>query len=213
MGWDKVIIDRKKRLRIIQIVLFTLALIIIFYTYSGKKEFEEETYLRVNEKDFEKKIKNENEKIDVFFNIEYSGLDFSGNRYIIKSKKAYSDRSNKDFVDMEDVKAVFYFKDGTELNIFSEKGLYNSKTLDMEFYVNVKALYEDSKLFAQKAEYSNKKNILKISEDVIVDDFRGSMYAEELLFDITNQNLNIKSKKNEKIYTNLNLKWKKVLGF
>ena len=55
MEWDKVIKDRKKRLRIIQIVLFTLALIVIFYTYSGKKEFEEETYLRVNEKDFEKK--------------------------------------------------------------------------------------------------------------------------------------------------------------
>ena len=76
----------------------------------------------------------------------------------------------------------------------------------MKFFMNVEAIYQGSKLYAQKAEYSNKNNFLKISENVIVNDAKGSLYAEELLFDIKNQNLNIKSKKNGKINTNLNLK-------
>ena len=36
-------------------------------------------------------------------------------------------------------------------------GIYNNKTLDMIFEKNVKANYEESKLFAEKAEYSNSK--------------------------------------------------------
>ena len=204
---------RKKRLRIIQLTLFILGLSIIIYTYKISKNTNDQIVINQSAQELNEELAKYGDNIDVFENIEYSGLDFSGNRYILRSKKAYSDRVNKEYVDMEGVKAIFYFKDGTELNIFAEKGLYNNKTLDMEFYVNVEAIYQGSKLYAQKAEYSNKNNFLKISENVIVNDAKGSLYAEELLFDIKNQNLNIKSKKNGKINTNLNLKWKKDLEY
>ena len=199
--------ERKKRLRTIQIILLLSGIIIIYFAYSGSKQ-------PLNEKLLSEKIKisnnqllkKEDDNINSFSNIEYSGFDLAGNRYILNSKKAYSEKSNSEIVDMEGVKAIFYFKDGTELNIFSEKGLYNNKTLDMEFSLNVRALYGDSKLLAQKAQYSNKNNLLKISDNVVVDDIKGSMYAEELLFDISDQSLRIKSKKNERINTNINLK-------
>ena len=70
---------------------------------------------------------------------------------------------NEEIIKMEFVDAVFYFKDGSELVIYSEKGIYNNKTLDMNFDINVKAKYEGSELFAQKAEYSNSKSFLMIS--------------------------------------------------
>ena len=41
------------------------------------------------------------------------------------------------------------------LNISSDMGEYNNKTLDMKFTKDVSALYEESKLYAGKAEFSN----------------------------------------------------------
>ena len=57
---------------------------------------------------------------DIFYNIQYSGLDLSGNRYIIKSKEAENDKKKK-LVNMKFVEAVFYFKDDTILKFFLKK--------------------------------------------------------------------------------------------
>ena len=45
----------------------------------------------------------------------------------------------------------------------------------------------NSKLFAEKAEYSNSKNYLSIYENVRIDDIRGNLIADKLLFDIKKQ--------------------------
>ena len=50
----------------------------------------------------------------------------------------------------------------------SDEGVYNNKTLDMKFNKNVMAKYQDSELMAQKAEYSNSKSFLIISNNVKV---------------------------------------------
>ena len=49
-----------------------------------------------------------------FYNIEYSGLDLNGNRYILKSKEAFFwIKSNLKLFNMKFVEANFYFKDNT----------------------------------------------------------------------------------------------------
>ena len=63
-----------------------------------------------------------------------------------------------------------------------------------------------SQLFAQKAEYSNSKGYLIISDKVKINDKRGTMVADKLLFDIKKQTLNIASGNDDKINANLNLK-------
>ena len=87
---------------------------------------------------------------------------------------------------MTEVKAVFYFKDNTKLNVSSKFGQYNNKTLDMSFKKNVKANYQKSVLFAEAAEYSNSKSLLTISDKVRVIDTRGNLKADKLLFDLKN---------------------------
>ena len=74
------------------------------------------------------------------------------------------------------------------------------------FYGNVMAKYEGSELFAEKAEYSNSKSYLMISNNVKVKDYRGTMFADKLLFDIKKQTLNIASTKDGKVNANINLK-------
>ena len=76
----------------------------------------------------------------------------------------------------------------------------------MLFSGEVKASYIESKLFADKAEYSNSEGFLTITKNVIIEDSRGTMIADELLFDIKKQTLKIAAFKDNKINANINLK-------
>ena len=198
---------RKKKIRILQIFLLMMGLIIIFYTYFNQQKFSKE---RIIPKEIEKKVKNQNivnsESGDVFYNIEYSGFDLSGNRYILKSKEAISNPANNEIINMSYVNATFYFKDDTVLYVQSDKGIYNNRTLDMNFYKSVKANYESSELFSESAEYSNSESMLIVSKNVKIIDTRGTMVADKLLLDLKNQTLDIMSSNNDKVSTNLFLK-------
>ena len=200
-------IERKKRLRLIQLSLLIFGFLIIFFTYLNKNEFSQEKIVTTEKQvKVKKQLADQSKKGDVFYNIEYSGLDLAGNRYILKSDEAYNSKISDELVNMKNVKALFFFKDGTELNVTSDTGLYNNETLDMNFNSNVEAVYEGSNLFAEKAVYSNSKSFLTISDNVIVKDIRGTVYADKLLFDIKKQELNIASFEENKINANVNLK-------
>ena len=125
---------------------------------------------------------------------------------MLKSKEAISSKSNPDIINMKSVEATFYFKDDTILNVISDEGNYNNKTLAMKFSKNVEANYMQSKLFANKAEFSNSQSYLTITENVIVEDIRGTMLADKLLFDIKKQTLQIAAFNDDKINANINVK-------
>ena len=197
--------ERKKKLRIIQICLLSVGLLFLIFTYSDKINFNEKSINQELKTESENKIieKNENAEGNIFYNIEYSGLDLAGNRYILKSKSAINNQLNEDMIDMTGVTATFYFKDGTILKIESEFGEYNNNTLDINFRSNIKAEYENSILKAQNAEYSNSKGFLKITDNVIVNDIQGNLTADKLLFDIKSQTLKIETFNENKISVNV----------
>jgi len=175
--------NRKKKLRIIQIFLIISSIAVIFYTYNYNNNYKNEEILSKTLQDqIEKDFNNQNVDGDVFYNIEYSGIDLNGNRYILKSREARTDNKNQNLVLMKEVTGVFYFKDNTALDIKSSSGIYNNKTLDIIFTGDVEAFYNDGELFAQKAEYNNSENYLKLTEDVHIRDIKGEMFADELFF-------------------------------
>ena len=198
-------IEREKKLRITQFFLLIVGLLIIYLTYYNK----EISNTDLADSEQVKKTLEDKDDNDLFFNIEYTGLDLRGNRYLLKSKKARLDESKPEIVYMETVNAIFYFKDNTILYIWSDKGVYNNKNFDMEFSKNVKAEYMDSKLFAEKANYSNTENYLSIYENVRINDIRGNLIADKLLFDIKKQNLAITSFNDGKINANVKLNEKR----
>jgi|TARA_B100001063_G_C16607768_1_gene474147 LPS export ABC transporter protein LptC len=197
--------NRKSKIVIIQFLLFIISGLIIFTTYFKDNKISEKEIISSIDKE---KIKSDNisQDEDVFYNIEYSGLDLSGNRYILKSKEARSKKKLQEIVNMKTVNAIFYFKDNTTLYIESDKGIYNNKTLDMIFENNVKAKYEGSELFGEKIVYLNSKKSLIISKNVIVNDSRGSISADNLLFDLETKTLDITSGNRNKVNANVNLK-------
>lgn len=206
--------SRKQKLRLFQISLLIFGLFIIYFTYYGDKKDAKQTIVPPQVQDrIKKQIENQPEGYEVFKDIKYTNLDLSGNRYILKSKQAYSKSDEQEIVNLISVEAIFYFKDNTILKVISDYGIYNNKTLDMNFTENIKATYLDSVLYAQKAEYSNSKNNLTISKNVKLEDNRGTMFADKLFFDIKKQTLNVTALENSNVNANIKIKWKKDLEY
>ena len=199
--------ERIKKKRLIQIIMLTVVIVLIIVTYYNPQKNSSNRILSEKAKsEISKKIDHKKENNDTFYNIEYSGLDFSGNRYILKAKEAFYDQKNENLINLKHINAFFYFKDETVLSVNSDRGLYNNKTLDMTFENNVSGKYETSSLFAEKAEYSNSEGFLIVSNNVKITDIKGTMSAEKLLFDLKENKLNISSEKNEKINAKINYK-------
>tara|TARA_X000001036_G_scaffold436224_1_gene478950 strand:+ start:117 stop:737 length:621 start_codon:yes stop_codon:yes gene_type:complete len=198
--------ERKKKIRIIQICLISVGLLTLIITYSDNFNFQKKN---ITKEDFNEKVENkilsnsDNVEGNVFYNIEYSGLDLAGNRYILKSKSAINNNIESDLIDMTGVTATFYFKDGTIMKIKSDYGEYNNITLDINFKSNIVAEYEESTLKAQYAEYSNSQGFLAVSDNVIVNDIQGNLVADKLLFDIKSQTLKIETFNDERISVNV----------
>ena len=198
--------EREKKLRLIQISLLLIGTLIIFFTYYDNKKSSKNQIITKEAENKILKLSQNTKGSDIFYNIEYSGLDLAGNRYILKSEEAITSKSNQEIVNMKSVDAIFYFKNDTILEITSDTGIYNNKTLDMIFDGNIKANYAGSELFAEKAKYSNSKSFLSISEKVKINDIRGTMFADKLLFNIKNKTIDIASFNDGKINANVNLK-------
>ena len=198
--------ERTKKLRLIQFSLIIVGGLIIFFTYYLDKKNQKNQIINKETQKEILKAAESTSKGDVFYNIEYSGLDLAGNRYILKSEEATNDKTSKEIVNMKSVEAVFYFKNNKVLKVISDSGIYNNNSLDMVFLGNIKANYEDSLLFAEKAEYINSSSFLTISQKVKIDDKKGTMYADEILFDIKNQTVDISTFEENKINANIKLK-------
>ena len=198
--------SRKFKLRLVQISLMIIGIVVIYFTYYKEKNLEKNFISTQKQKEIQEKIANQADGYEVFTNIEYTGIDISGNRYILKSKEAYSDIKNKELVNLKSVVASFYFSDNSILEIKSDKGLYNNATLNMNFYENIYAVYKDTKLNAQVAEYSNTNNNLVISKDVKINSDRGIILADKLIFDIKEKTLDVMAVENKSVNANINIK-------
>ena len=198
--------DRKKKLRLYQSVFLFFGVIIIVFTYVNRNNSNQNEIISKNlQKKIEKQIKDQKANNEnVFYNVKYSGLDLEGNRYSIVAEEGTNSEKNPNIVKMKGVNATFYFEDDTVLIITSEKGEYNNNTLDIVFENKVKASYDNSELYAEKAEFSNSGNFLIVSKNVKITDEKGSMVADKLLFDIKDKTLNITAKEGGMVKSKVN---------
>tara|TARA_Y200000002_G_scaffold383118_1_gene403348 strand:- start:3563 stop:4165 length:603 start_codon:yes stop_codon:yes gene_type:complete len=199
--------NRKKKLRIIQFSLLLISLIILIFSYSNRFKLSDKDIISEEiQNKVDEQLSKEADGGDTFYNISFSGLDLSGNRYILNAEEAKNDKIKPEIIYMKEIDAIFYFKDGTDLKILADKGVYNNKSLNMIFEKNIKAFYENSSLLAEKAEFSNSKGLLIVSDEIRFKDQKGILVADKLLFDVKKQTLNISAFENKKVNANIDLK-------
>ena len=174
-------INRKRKIIIIQLTIFLVASLLLYNTYRDKNKKIAEIPKIEPERDI---------NINSFNDIEYSGFDLNGNRYILKAGVADFKNENPEKVSMKKIFANFYLKDGTILNVISDEGFYNNITLNMEFKKNVKATYLTNTLFSDKIIYRNTKSTLLASGNVRGEDVeKGEFFADNVEYHITKKTL------------------------
>ena len=170
---------RKKKIILIQLTIFLFASLLLYNTYINKN-----------------KMIIENVKIEIesspdtnnFTDIEYSGFDLRGNRYVLRSGDASFKTATPEIINMTDVNAIFYLADNTQLTVISDKGIYNNISLDMEFIKNVQSDYLTNTLFSDRLIYSNSDAKLVVTGNVRGESIeKGEFFADKVEYDLTNK--------------------------
>ena len=183
--------NRKKNLFLVQITIFIVAVSLLYNTYRDKNKKKE---------DLVEIITETKPDTNSFTDIEYSGFDLTGNRYVLKSRKADFKTETPELINMKEVKAKFYLKDNTVLVVISDEGLYNNITLDMDFMKNVEVDYLNHNLLSDFLSYSNSKAKLIATGNVRGESIeKGEFTADNVEYNLADKNLNFSMFGNKKI--------------
>ena len=173
--------SRKKKIISVQIIIFLVASLLLYKTYHRENKYVEEAQEVV--------VANDPDT-NSFNDIQYSGFDLSGNRYVLDASNATFKTKTPERINMKGVVANFYLKDNTILTVISDEGLYNNLTLDMEFKQNVKSTYETNTLFSDKLIYFSDNGKLIISGNVRGESIKkGKFFADNVEYNLTNKTL------------------------
>ena len=189
--------------KFIQISLLLLACLLIFFTYFLNLKKKQTSANLDQIKTVEPDGKKE-KMANTFIDVQYSGLDRNGNRFVITSKYANFETDRSNIIAMEEVLCIFYFKDQTSMTVQSSYGIYNNVTDDMEFTENVKMNYLENVLFAEKANFFNVKNELLIEGNVKTESPEGELQADKLDFNLDSKKLKISMYNDEKVNIKVN---------
>ena len=190
---------RKKRLIFIQTSLLIVAILLLYiFYYKGSLDDKSSEETKIENKKIEQLSES-----NFFENVEYKGIDASGNRYLLESQIASFDNEKPELVNMEGMKAIFYFKDGTILQVSGKKGIYNNKTNDMEFREEVKVTQADNQIKADNLDYFNSKGLINVYGDVEGKSLDGNFTSDILNININNQSIDFLMKNNNQVKINL----------
>jgi hypothetical protein len=174
--------SRKKNIFLIQLTIFFVTVALLYNTYRDKNK-ESKTFVKMKAET--------NSETNTFKEVEYSGFDLTGNRYVLKAARADFNTETPELINMKVVIAKFYLKDDTVLTVLSDEGLYNNVTFDMNFKENIKVDYLTHNLFSDSLIYSNSNSKLIATGNVLGKSIeKGEFSADNVEYDLTNKSLN-----------------------
>ena len=186
---------RKKNLLLVQITIFLVASTLLYNTYRDKNQTVES---------FVKIEAETSPDTNSFTDIEYSGFDLTGNRYVLKAKQANFKTETPEVINMNEVFAKFYLKDGTVLTVVSDAGVYNNVTFDMEFSNNVQSNYLTHTLQSDLLSYSNSNTKLIATGNVRGESIeKGEFSADNVEYDLDDKSLNFSMFGNKQVNVKL----------
>ena len=183
--------------KLIQLTLILVGFLIIFFTYFSN--LEKKQVLKETKKEQIPQEESIEEGINKFENVEYEGIDNSGNRFVIGSRYAQFEKERPEIINMENIKCTFLFKDKTVLTIIADTGTFNNITNDMNFSDNVRMDYLENVLFSDRALFNNYENQLLVAGNIRGSGPQADLEADELDFDLNTKNLKISMYSDERV--------------
>ena len=85
--------NRIRKLRLVQFSLLAVGILIIIFTFlQNKNENQLEIVSKDKKNQINESLKKNSDGNDIFYDITYNGIDLAGNRYVLKSKEAVSNK-------------------------------------------------------------------------------------------------------------------------
>jgi len=191
------IVAKKKSNIFLILVLFSA---IAFYGYfisqnKGSKKID------TNEAAQNSEVSNIEKGVTTFKDVEYKTTDAKNRDYITKGNEAKITKDKPDLIELQTVHSFTNLKDGTVLNINSEKADYFKKTKNIKYYQNVVITNKDTVITSDIANYFAKKNLIRLEGNVVMQDPKNKIKGDIAELDTITNNLEVfMNKKEDKVY-------------
>lgn len=173
---------------VIQIIPFFLILLICFFFY--KKYFAtKEDVVKDISKD---QIENTENLNNLIKNLKYDVKFENGTQYTITSNLSeITYQGDDEIVLMQIVKAIFKDKEGSILEIISDKAEFNNSTYNTDFNNNVKITYLDNSIQSEKLLLNFEENVVTISNNIIYEGIQGLMKTDNIKIDLISKSVEV----------------------
>ena len=178
---------QKKYFFQLALVILIVFLLIVFMLYYNNNENNNSSDLSII-KDLDK-IKKSTDNI--IKDIRYFSKDDKGNSYEIVSDFGEISLDNPDLIFMTNVVATINLKNSSNVVITSKFANFNNKSYETTFYENVKILRDDEKIRSQKLEFSLEKDLILISNNVVLEKPGFNLKADRVEIDLITKNSKI----------------------
>ena len=124
-------------------------------------------------------------------NIEYTSIDEKGNKFYLLANSGKSNDTNKDILDLEEVKGKISSEIRDTIYIVSDFAQYNSLNLNSKFYKNVIINYQDKEITCVNFDINMETNKAIAYNNVIITDPKSEIKAGIVEFDLKTKNIEI----------------------
>ena len=175
-------------LQLCLVILLATISIIFFQKYFIGNDIMDATGNKNNDIKDSNIMKDASNLID---NFRYIVEGKNGDQYELKSKQATINLEQPEFVFMNNVTGTMRSINSPEVNIFAGKGIFNKKTYETNFEVNVALFYKDSIIKSDKLDLYFKKNLAIITDNINYKNLNTELQADKIEVDLTTKNTKI----------------------
>lgn len=144
--------------------------------------------------DSDNSVLNNNDQIinpDTIKNVKYVSKDQNGNEYIIAAEEGEINFSNRDIIFLKKINAKLIMKDKSIILIESDFGKYNVVNYDTILNKNIIITKEDLKIYGNTLEFSLIKNLIIVSENVILDNKVNFLKADVIEMNLITKDIKV----------------------
>lgn len=135
---------------------------------------------------------------DTIKNVKYVSRDQNGNEYIITAEEGEISFSNRDIIFLKKINAQLIMKDQSLILIKSDYGKYNVVNYDTILNKNVIITNQNIKIYGNNLEFSLLKNLIIVSENVILDNKINVLKTDAIEMNLTNKDIKVYMFENDK---------------
>ena len=138
--------------------------------------------------------------ITKFSDVEYRIKSKKNNDYITKGKLAYINKNEPEIIQLEFVNSFTKLKDGSFLNVKSDKAKFIKNSKNIKYYQNVVITNKQATITAETANFFSSENLIRL-EDLVYKDNKNLIKGDFAKLDTVTNNLKIEMKnKQERVY-------------